>query len=127
MEVYRDLFKAMHRRRLNPYLSGMKMHRGNDFLLSPYMPGYSVNIDMPNYRGREHTIDELFEELNDVVAMHGGRTYLAKDAKLRGEQFREMYPHHQRFEQIKAKCDPDGLFHSDMYQRLFRQNCDSCD
>jgi len=122
LEVYRNLFESIQRGRLNPYLTGIKMHKQDDFLLSPYVSGYSINIDIPNFKGREHEIDELFAEMNAIVARHGGRTYLAKDDKLRAEQFKMMYPHHERFRQIKAKYDPDHLFHSEMYQRLFEPN-----
>ena len=47
------------------------------------------------------------------------RTGGAKDAVLRPEQFRALFPGHAEFLRVKRQLDPRGRFSSDMFRRLF--------
>jgi len=49
----------------------------------------------------------------------GGKVYLAKDELLTDDLFRKMYPEYANFVKIKQQFDPDELFISDIYRRLF--------
>ena len=69
-------------------------------LLSFPMPGTSLALDFPQNRSLE---DALFPRLDDIVRAAGGRLYPAKDAHMRGDDFRRAYP---AWEQLEALRDP---------------------
>ena len=43
---------------------------------------------------------------------------MAKDSTLNQEEFKEMYPNFQNWEQIVKSVDPDNIFQSKMSKRL---------
>ena len=87
----------------------------NESPLSFPIEGASLALDFPN-RGPD--VLELLADLDRILLAHGGRIYLAKDARLAPEHFREMYPELDRFREIKGKYDPDGRFSSSLGRRL---------
>lgn len=101
------------------HLAGIKSHRPDDFGLPYSIDGCSIGIDIPIVPRRAAELDDLFYRMNAVVLEAGGRTYLAKDDRLSPEHFRGMYPTWRTFDTLKRKYDPDGLFQSGMYRRLF--------
>ena len=52
------------------------------------------------------------------MAGTGGRVYLAKDAHLRADVLAAMYPELDRFNELRARVDPQGSLRSDMARRL---------
>jgi decaprenylphospho-beta-D-ribofuranose 2-oxidase len=84
-------------------------------LLSFPRVGYTLALDLPN-RGPE--VFELLERLDALVVRFGGRVYLAKDARMRPETFRAMYPEFRTWLAIKNEVDPDWRFSSDLAVRL---------
>jgi decaprenylphospho-beta-D-ribofuranose 2-oxidase len=87
----------------------------NDGLLSFPTAGVTLALDLP-YTGP--ALLELLEELDQIVIHHGGRVYLAKDARLSRASFAAMYPGAEEFRRIKNRLDPDGLFSSSLARRL---------
>jgi decaprenylphospho-beta-D-ribofuranose 2-oxidase len=83
--------------------------------LSFPVEGASLALDFPN-RGSE--ILGLLDELDRIVLARGGRVYLAKDARLPADRFREMYPALDHFREVKAKHDPAARFSSSLARRL---------
>ena len=88
-------------------------------LLSFPVEGYTLALDLP-WRGA--SLLELLERLDAVVIEHGGRVYLAKDARMSASSFRQMYSEHQRWLEIKRLVDPDNVFTSDLARRLELDN-----
>ncbi len=86
---------------------------GDGFLSFP-MEGYTLALDFP----AEHETFSLFRELDRIVAAHGGRLYLAKDACSSPEMLRQGYPQLDRFQSVRARTDPSGKFASLQSQRL---------
>ncbi len=84
-------------------------------LLSFPLPGFTLSLDFA-YTGPD--LIALLHRLDEIVLRHGGRVYLAKDACLRAELFREMYPGLPRFHEIKQKLDPEGRFSSSLARRV---------
>lgn len=76
--------------------------------------GYTLALDFPRRRG----VEDLLLKLEGITRDHGGRIYLAKDALLSPEGFREMYPSLPNFRAVLERVDPDGRFASDMARRL---------
>jgi decaprenylphospho-beta-D-ribofuranose 2-oxidase len=82
-------------------------------LLSFPMEGYTLALDFrataPNLR--------LAQELDAIVADHGGRLYLAKDARMPPGMLR-FYPGLERFRAVRAAVDPAEKFASAQSRRL---------
>lgn len=84
-------------------------------LLSFPAEGYTLALDFPA-RGRE--LSALLDRFDEIVLEHGGRVYLAKDARLTAEVFRRMYPRLAEWRAVKARVDPDNRFRSELSRRL---------
>ena len=82
--------------------------------LSFPMPGFTLALDFPAGPG----IEDLYRRLQDITLRAGGRIYLAKDALLGAEAFREMYPRWREFAALLAQIDPKRRVQSDMSRRL---------
>jgi len=84
--------------------------------LSFPIPGWTLAVDLPAVRASG--LDALLDALDRLVADHGGRIYLAKDARMRPECLPVMYPRLDEWRSIQAGVDPDGRFTSDLDRRL---------
>lgn len=118
--VIPQLIALTHQYRMPAYLSAIKIHKQDDFLLSYSMNGYSFAMDIPRHSKKKEEQNELFKKMNEIVIGAGGIVYLAKDATLTPDEFRQMYDV-EKFLEIKKKYDPDELFQSDMYRRIFKK------
>ncbi len=84
-------------------------------LLSFPTNGYTLAVDLP-IKGTD-SLHHL-NQLDEIVLQHGGRIYLAKDARLSPESFRQMYPRYCEWLTIKRQYDPENQFSSDLARRL---------
>ena len=84
-------------------------------LLSFPMAGYTLALDLPV---RDEGLFALLDKLDKIVLRHGGRVYLAKDARLSADSFRAMYPRHSEWLKIKNAVDPQNRFSSSLARRL---------
>ena len=96
------------------FLSVLKQFRAQDGLLSFPMEGLTLALDFAVDR---QTL-ALLDELDSVVADHGGRIYLAKDARWSAAHLRRGYPRLEEFLAIRRRVDPSGKFSSLLSQRL---------
>ena len=83
-------------------------------MLSFPMRGVTLALDFPRVAG----VEALIDALNRLTLEHGGRVYLAKDALLTADLFRQMYPRAGEFAALLERIDPDCVFASDMARRL---------
>ncbi len=83
-------------------------------LLSFPRAGYTLALDFP-WNPRALT---LLDELDRIVLEHGGRLYLAKDARMSPQMLEAGYPELARFRAVKRKWDPEGRFNSVQSRRL---------
>lgn len=120
--VILQLISLTHKYGMPAYLSAIKIHRRDDFLISYSMEGYSFAMDIPRRPKEKEKQNKLFREMNEIVLKAGGIIYLAKDANLNADEFRQMYRNNGKFQALKKKYDPDELFQSDMYRRIFQDN-----
>jgi len=83
-------------------------------LLSFPLEGYTLTLDFPIRDG----LFPFLDRLDDIVLKFGGRVYLAKDARMRPETFRAMYPRLAEWQRVKSRVDPENRFDSDLARRL---------
>ncbi len=96
------------------FLTVLKKFGPQDGMLSFPMPGYTLALDFPITR----ELMEFLDRLDEMVVKRGGRVYLAKDARLRPEVFRAMYPKAGRWLEIKRGVDPENRFSSNLARRI---------
>ena len=98
-----------------PFLNVLKrLGKESGGVLSFPREGYTFAIDFPI---RQNTL-ALLKRLDAMVLDAGGRVYLGKDSYLDAATFRAMYPDLDRWLEAKAKYDPQGVFTSDLGQRV---------
>lgn len=96
------------------FLTVLKLLGPQDGLLSFPTEGYTLALD---FRAEAATF-RLLDELDAIVADHGGRLYLAKDARMNAAMVRRGYPGLERFQAVRAAVDPQGKFSSLQSRRL---------
>lgn len=124
-EGIRNLLEVLLDSRRPSFLAVLKRFgaQGRGLLSFP-MAGYTLALDLPIRSGKllaGHPDDGLFALLNkldEIVLQHGGRVYLAKDARLSAESFRAMYPRYSEWLKIKNAVDPENRFSSSLARRL---------
>ncbi len=109
-------FESMQARALPVYLAVFKRF-GEAFggPLSFPLAGWTLAVDLP---ARAPGLDAALQELDMLIVGSGGRVYLTKDVRLPREMLAAMYPQLGRFEQVRARVDPDGVMRSDLARRL---------
>jgi decaprenylphospho-beta-D-ribofuranose 2-oxidase len=96
------------------FLAVLKKFGAQQGMLSFPMPGYTLALDFPVTEGLLAFIDRL----DQMVLKRGGRVYLAKDARMRPDTFRAMYPKFEEWRAAKATADPNNHFSSTLSRRL---------
>ena len=91
-----------------------KMGPANGNFLSFTAAGYTLALDFKY----EATLFALLDELDAIVLDHGGRIYLAKDARMSETVFKAGYPDWERFLAIKQQVDPNTRFRSAQSDRI---------
>ncbi|MVV48173.1 FAD-binding oxidoreductase [Pseudomonas sp. PB120] len=66
-------------------------------LMSFPLPGTSLALDFP----QNLKLNKLFNQLDEIVRLSGGRLYPAKDAHMKGADFRKAYPEWERLESMR--------------------------
>jgi decaprenylphospho-beta-D-ribofuranose 2-oxidase len=86
----------------------------NDAPLSFPIEGWTLALDMPRAASG---LDRVLDALDELVAESGGRAYLSKDARLRPEALKAMYPRLEEWRRVRDRADPAGLWRSDLALR----------
>ncbi|MDP3847587.1 MAG: FAD-binding oxidoreductase [Pseudomonas sp.] len=112
MRAILERISASHR---GSFLAVLKTFgAANDNLLSFPMEGYTLALDFKLEAG----LLELLDELDSMVLAHGGRLYLAKDARMSEATFKQSQPNWQQFQEIRAQYGALGKFASLQSRRL---------
>ncbi len=96
------------------FLTTLKLLGPEAGYLSFPLEGYTLALDFP---ATAQTM-ALLRELDAIVADHGGRIYLAKDARMDAAMLRRSYAALGRFGAVRASVDPSKKFSSLLSERL---------
>jgi decaprenylphospho-beta-D-ribofuranose 2-oxidase len=96
------------------FLAVLKLFGESTEGLSFPMRGYTLALDFPVNEG----VMSMLEELDQLVLKHGGRGYLAKDARMSKQSFDSMYPDRNDWVDGRSKADPDNHISSHQGERL---------
>lgn len=114
-----ELLETCQRSPCPPVTTILRAHRRDDHLLSFNEDGYSLNFEFHPKRRHAAAMRRTLDALIECTIRHGGKVHLAKEMFLAPQQFRRIFPAHGAFLEIKRRLDPEELFQSEMYRRLF--------
>ncbi len=110
----RALLTAIGASGAGSFLAVLKLFGRQDGILSFPMEGYTLALDFP---ATAPTLGFL-NELDAIVGDHGGRLYLAKDARMAAGLLRRGYPRLPEFRRVRADRNPAASFCSLQSERL---------
>lgn len=118
LETSRDgltaLLQATSSAGLGSFLAVLKKFgEGNGGLSFP-MPGYTLALDFPANRRSL----ALLERLDAITIEHGGRFYLAKDARLAAHSLHQADPRTLEFRAVRRAAGLDQIYSSAQSERL---------
>ena len=120
-KAFLEIFRQCQKRGMPNYLTVLKRHRPDDFLISYALDGYSLAMDFRLTRRNRERVVQLTRELDEIVLKYGGRFYLAKDSTLRPEiaaAYLGQDTIHQ-FCTLKQRLDPTHMLESNLWRRVF--------
>jgi decaprenylphospho-beta-D-ribofuranose 2-oxidase len=113
--VLEQAIETLRGERVPCYLAVLKdFGPANAAPLSFPIEGWTLALDLPR---RAPGLNRALDRLDDLVAEAGGRVYLTKDARLRGEHLDVMYPRLAEWQAVREAVDPAGLWRSDLALR----------
>jgi FAD/FMN-containing dehydrogenase len=121
LDAFNDMLRLCQKRGFPNYLTVLKRHRPDPFLISYCVDGYSMAMDFRITRRNREKIVALTKELDEIVLAANGRFYFAKDSTLRPQVVRAYLGPERvdKFIALKQHCDPEGLIQTNMWRRLF--------
>lgn len=121
VDAFSEILSLCQRRDLPNFLTVLKRHRPDDFLMSYAVDGFSMAMDFRITQENRQRLIWLTREMDEIVLAAGGRFYFAKDSTLRAETAAAFLGPERiaQFRALKARCDPDGLLATDLWRRLF--------
>ena len=103
-----------------PATTILRLHRKDEFLISFSEDGYSLNVEFHPKKRHGKKMQVFLDALIECGIRFGSKVHLPKDHTLTRDQFQRLFPNYREFLRIKKEVDPQELFQSDMYRRLFR-------
>jgi FAD/FMN-containing dehydrogenase len=111
----RDVLEHIAASGRGSFLAVLKVFgKANQNLLSFPFEGYTLALDFK----AEPVVFKLLDDLDKIVLSHGGRLYLAKDARMSEATFKAGYLRWQEFEAVRAQYHAIGKFASAQSWRL---------
>jgi hypothetical protein len=105
-----------------PVTNILRLHRRDDHLISFSEDGYSLNVEFHPKKRHARKMAVFMEKFIECGIKYGSHVHLPKDNTLTRSQFQRLYPQYKKFLELKRRWDPQTLFQSDMYRRLFDEH-----
>ena len=113
--VLGDVLSELRRARVPCYLAVLKdFGEANSAPLSFPLAGWTLALDLPRAAAG---LGLALDRCDEHVAAAGGRVYLSKDARLRSDALRAMYPRLEEWRAVRDGADPEGVWRSDLALR----------
>lgn len=113
-EGMKALLSAISEAGAGSFLAVLKRMGKQESRFSFPMEGYTLALDFPvNTRSLK-----LMEDLDEITLAHGGRFYLAKDARMRAETLRRSDPRVEEFLAMRRASNRHAAFASAQSERL---------
>lgn len=121
-KAFTEILQLGQRYGLPNFLTVMKRHKPDPFLISYGVDGYSLAMDWKVTKGNRQQLVQLTRQMDEIVLANNGRFYFAKDSVLRPEVARVYLGDETiaRFCEIKKRCDPDGILETNLWRRIFK-------
>jgi decaprenylphospho-beta-D-ribofuranose 2-oxidase len=120
-ETFLELLRYSQQQGCQPIWCIVKAHRPDPFLLSYQVDGFSLELYYPRDSRRWPNLEKVLCRMIEIALSAGGRFYLAKDRLLTAAEYRRSLGDStiEAFLRLKRRLDPEGLWQSDLYRRLF--------
>jgi decaprenylphospho-beta-D-ribofuranose 2-oxidase len=113
--VLHAVIERLRRARVPCFLAVLKdFGAANEAPLSFPISGWTLALDLPR---AAPGIEVALDACDELVAEAGGRVYLTKDARLRPDALKAMYPRLDEWRAVRERADPDHLWRSDLALR----------
>ncbi|MFQ5398561.1 MAG: FAD-dependent oxidoreductase [Anaerolineae bacterium] len=121
LDAFAEILRLCQERGFPNYLTVLKRHRPDAFLMTHGLDGYSLAMDFRITRRTRARVARLAEELDDIVLAASGRFYFAKDSTLRPEVAAAYLGEETatQFRALKQRCDPENLLQTNLWRRVF--------
>ena len=93
-----------------------------DSFLSPYHGRASAMIDLQQFKGLPY--HEYFLAGEEIFRRYDGRPHWGKLHSRTADELRPLYPEWDRFQEIRRRWDPEGLFMNDYLRRVLEPSLD---
>ena len=111
-QVLSAVIAELCRARIPCYLAVLKdFGPSNGAPLSFPIAGWTLALDLPR---AAPGIAPVLDRCDELVARAGGRVYLSKDARLRPDALRAMYPRLEEWRAARDGADPEMVWRSDL-------------
>jgi L-gulonolactone oxidase len=94
----------------------MRFSAGDDAFLSTAHERETCYIAAHQYSGME--FESFFRGFEEIMDSYGGRPHWGKRHYQSAATLRERYPEWDRFQAVRARLDPDGVFANDYTRRV---------
>ncbi len=111
-DVLGTVIETLRRARVPCFLAVLKdLGPSNGAPLSFPIEGWTLALDLPR---SAPGLTGALQICDEIVAAAGGRVYLTKDARIRADAVRSMYPRLPEWRGVRDRVDPEGLWRSDL-------------
>ena len=120
--LFKEIMQRSQENHFMPLWCIIKQHRRDPFLLSYQVDGFSLEVNYQIVSRTAPKLRKMLQELMDLVIAAGGRFYLAKDSLLTSTLYCQSVGDAtvEAFLQLKQLYDPEMLFQSNLFRRVFQ-------
>lgn len=119
-ETFQKLITLQQQEKLENFLTVMKRHRADDYLLSHAVDGYSLAMDFKVTGSNHERLRNLCHQMTEIGLEAGAKFYFAKDSMLRPQDVQAYLGEEAlaKFRELRAKYDPKSIFSNALAERV---------